>query len=42
MSRAAPFILHIVDDFGNVIPACMLSHDAFVTRYRFFDEGWDL
>jgi hypothetical protein len=34
--------MHIVDDFGSLIPVCCLTHDCLVMRHRFFDEGWDL
>lgn len=33
---ASLYILHIVDDFGNQIAPCDLSHEVFMTRYNYF------
>lgn len=30
--------LHIVDDFGNQIRPCDLSHEIYMRRYNFFME----
>lgn len=32
-------ILHIVDDFGNIIRPCDLI--SFQSRYRFFKDNYD-